>query len=120
VIFGFAFCALSSWKTIRHVIDKTDSQTMWKFYIRILCYGIIFFIYYSIISVHHIWSKKYISATTTAVSAVEGIVEIFFLLWFHSRKSCIVSNFSAFWISSLWFFSLYNVIFASKKNINSI
>ena len=120
VSFGILFAGLSSWKTLKHVIDKTDSQTMWKFYIRLACYGIIFLIYYTIITVYQLYYKLYINATITGVGAVEGVIEIIFLLWFHSRKSAIICNSSAFWILSLWFFSLYNIVFAcSKKKIFS-
>jgi hypothetical protein len=42
VIFSLCFASLFSLETISHSIDKTNSYQMWKWYIRLLCYGLIF------------------------------------------------------------------------------
>jgi hypothetical protein len=112
VSFGLCFCALFAWKTLRHVIDRTNSQSMWKFYIRLIAYGSIFLFYYVAITILNIFNGKGMIGLVTALECVEAICQIMFLMMFHSRKSSIDCDFSSFWIFCLWFFTIYNVLFA--------
>lgn len=71
--FGLGFCSLFAWKTLRHIIDKTNSQSMWKFYIRLFSYGSIFMTYYISISIHNFFKQKVINGVVTSFGNSESI-----------------------------------------------
>jgi hypothetical protein len=58
-------------------------------------------------------NSSYLKFTSSLFEAIQGGTQLIYLMVYHSRKSCIRTKFSQFYIALMWFLTIYNVLFAA-------